>query len=111
MTYQSPKGTDVDTGISNIMYRAEDIIDGWKAIQDEAKKHGLKNSDTFETFVGLGRIGWTKGRVKVYLMMTSQHDWWIQIVTDSVDNKPFYSHQYKECVTRLIELLKQYRMM
>jgi hypothetical protein len=50
-----------------------------------------------------------KGNVRVYLSMTSQQNWWILIEDRPITS--FYSHQYKECVARLIEILKQYEIM
>jgi len=108
MAYQSPSGED-DTGIDMVLFDTERMMDKWKALREEAKKQGLKHSDRYEIKNGLGRIGWVKGNVRVYLSMTSQQNWWILIEDRPITS--FYSHQYKECVARLIEILKQYEIM
>lgn len=111
MAYQCPEGKDVDSGIDMILKRTKLAMDSWKIMQQEAKKQGLKNSDWWEMKEDLGQIEWTKGGPKITLKMTYNRDWWIYKQTDKVFREHFEPHQYKQCVTRLIQLLKQYDLM
>lgn len=93
-----------------ILLRLDYVKDKWKNVEREAKKQGLKNPDEWDNN-GLGKIGWVTQDAKVYLLMNRYNAWVIRIVTQEVKERSFAGVEYVQCVTRLIEILKQHKIM